>query len=273
MNVALLPPQAWAALFVLGTWWLSTAVVLRAVWLDRSALRATVGVAGGLGVLAGVALVMTRGLDATWAAYAAFVAAVVLWGFHEVTFLLGVVTGPRKIACPPDARGLDRFVYATAAILHHEVALVVTLAATFALTWEAPNQVAPHTFLVLWVMRLSAKLNVFLGVRNLTEEFVPEHLRYLATYFRRARLNALLPCSILVGGTVTAILLRDALSTNVGEVDQVGRSLVAALLGLAVVEHIFLAVPLREARLWRWIIRRAASGEAARPMLHERSVP
>ena len=38
-----------------------------------------------------------------------------------------------------------------------------------ALTWGGANQVGTWTFLVLWVMRLSAKLNVFLGVPNLTE--------------------------------------------------------------------------------------------------------
>ena len=30
---------------------------------------------------------------------------------------------------------------------------------------------------------MSAKLNVFLGVPNLNEEFLPEHLRYLQSFF------------------------------------------------------------------------------------------
>ena len=36
-------------------------------------------------------------------------------------------------------------------------------------------------------MRQSAKLNVFLGVRNLSEEFLPQHLHYLQSYFTRSR--------------------------------------------------------------------------------------
>jgi putative photosynthetic complex assembly protein 2 len=42
-----------------------------------------------------------------------------------------------------------------------------------------PNQVGTGTFAVLWVMRISAKLNLFLGVRNLSEELLPPHLAYL----------------------------------------------------------------------------------------------
>ena len=38
--------------------------------------------------------------------------------------------------------------------------------------WQ-PNQVATWTFALLWVMRLSAKFNLFLGVRNRGEEFGP----------------------------------------------------------------------------------------------------
>ena len=35
-----------------------------------------------------------------------------------------------------------------------------------AITWGAPNQIGTQTFAVLWVMRISAKLNVFLSVRD-----------------------------------------------------------------------------------------------------------
>ena len=36
-------------------------------------------------------------------------------------------------------------------------------------------------------MRQSAKLNLFLGVRNLGVEFLPQHLRYLQSFFRGVR--------------------------------------------------------------------------------------
>ncbi len=36
-------------------------------------------------------------------------------------------------------------------------------------------------------MNLSARLNLFLGVRNLHAEFLPEHLRYLGSFFAGRR--------------------------------------------------------------------------------------
>jgi putative photosynthetic complex assembly protein 2 len=104
-------------------------------------------------------------------------------------------------------------------------------------------------------MRLSAKFNVFLGVRNLTEQFVPAHLRYMLGYFRRARMNPLMPVSIVVASAVVARLLGHALTADATPFVVVGRTLVATLLGLAVVEHAFLAVPVPDAVLWRWAIR------------------
>jgi putative photosynthetic complex assembly protein 2 len=184
-----------------------------------------------------------------------FASALAVWGWHELTFLLGMVTGPRKTDCPPEARGWTRFACATLVVIHHEVALAATVLALAALTWGAPNQVGTQTFLVLWVMRLSAKLNVFLGVRNLTEQFVPEHLRYLRTYFRRARMNPLMPLSILAASFVVYRLAAAACSPDALAFEAVGHALVATILALAVLEHAFLALPLPDAVLWRWAIQ------------------
>jgi hypothetical protein len=41
----------------------------------------------------------------------------------------------------------------------------------------------------------------------------------------------------------------------VGEGVRLGRLVVGSLLALGVLEHVFLAVPLREAALWRWAMR------------------
>jgi putative photosynthetic complex assembly protein 2 len=133
--------------------------------------------------------------------------------------------------------------------------LALTLLLLAAVTWGKPNQIGTSTFLVLWVMRLSAKLNVFLGVRNLTEQFVPEHMRYLLSYFRRARMNWLMPVSLVAASAVVVQLACDSLSVDATMFVSVGRALVATLLALAVVEHVFLSLPLPDALLWRWAIR------------------
>lgn len=247
-------PHALAAAFVLATWWASTGVVLRAVWRGRSTHRASVGMASVVAALSIAGLVWSSSRETPTAAYAGFASAIGIWAWHELTFLLGWVTGPRKLPCPPEARGARRFVLATATLLHHELALAGTAIAVTALTWRAPNQVGTSTFLVLWVMRLSAKLNVFLGVQSLTEEFVPAHLRYLLSYFRRARLNPLMPVSLAAGALVTFRLAREAVAADASSFVFVARTLVATILALAVVEHLFLAIPLKEALLWRWAL-------------------
>ena len=244
-----------AALFVLAVWWLSTGLVLGMVWLKASTFRFSLA---GFSVLAlaGLAGLSWSAQQATSAgAYLAFASALAVWGWHELTFLLGAVTGPRKEPCPPGAVGWRRFALATATVIHHEVAMAMTLAAVVALTWGAPNQVGTWTFLVMWIMRLSAKFNVFLGVRNLSEEFIPDHLRYLPSYFRRARMNPLMPFSILGARAVATGLAAEALSSGATPFVLVGRTLVATILALAVVEHVFLALPVPDAVLWRWAIR------------------
>jgi putative photosynthetic complex assembly protein 2 len=268
--------HAFAALFVLVLWWMSTGVVLLMVWLHRSTYRASLAAASvlALGGLAGI--LWSSRVESRPAAYLAFTCALAIWGWHELSFLLGIVTGPRKEPCPPDAQGFRRFGYATAAVIHHEVALAVTLAAIAALTWGEPNQVGTWTFLALWVMRLSAKFNVFLGVRNLTEDFIPKHLRYLLSYFRRARMNWLMPISVLAASAVVVRLGAQALALDASSFVVAGRTLVATLLGLAVIEHLFLSLPVPDALLWRWVLRMPgveAPGERALPTPVEAIAP
>jgi putative photosynthetic complex assembly protein 2 len=244
-----------AALFVLVAWWFSTGAILLIDGLPRSTFRFSL-VGMSLLALGGLyGLYWSSRFPSKFAAYQAFTYGLVVWAWHELTFLLGIITGPRKEPCPPDARGWPRFFYATAAIIHHEVALALTLLAVVALTWGAPNQVGTWTFLVLWVMRLSAKFNVFLGVRNLATDFIPEHLRYLLSYFRKARLNPLMPVSLVVASLVVVHLISQARSADATVFVLVGRTLVATILGMAVVEHLFLTLPVPDALLWRWAMR------------------
>jgi len=244
-----------AILFVLAIWWLSTALVLRMVWLARWTFPVSVAAFTVLGSAGFYGLYWSSKLESTFAAYLAFSCAIAIWGWHELTFLLGIVTGPRKIALPPGAVGWDRFRYATAAVIHHEIALAVTLGVMAAITWGKSNQVGTLTFAILWVMRLSAKFNVFLGVRNLTEQFVPEHLRYMLSYFRKARMNPLMPVSVVAASAVAIRLGAASLYEPTTAFVLVGRTLLATILALAVIEHVFLSLPIPDAVLWRWAIR------------------
>ncbi|MBS2012436.1 MAG: DUF3623 domain-containing protein [Deltaproteobacteria bacterium] len=250
--------RALPALFVILVWWAATAAVLRTVWLARAWRPFTMVLATVLAVAGLVGLYVTSRQTTAASAYLAFVSALAVWAWHELTFLLGVVTGSRKEPCPPGANGWNRFRLATEAVIHHELALAATVVVIAALTWGTPNATGAATFYILWVMRLSAKLNVFLGVRNVTEHFVPEHLRYLLSYFRRARLNVLMPFSLAgsVAGVVWLVSGSSvALGSDAADCGTLGRVLLATLAALAAIEHLFLALPLPDAWLWSWIIR------------------
>ena len=167
-------------------WWFSTGVIL---WLDRRPKATHRASFAGLSVVALAALVglvASLGDVTPRGAVIAFTASLALWGWHEAAFLMGFLTGPSKLACPMKAAGWRRFRKASATLIHHEIALAATLVALAGLSLGHPNNVALWTFGVLFVSRLSAKFNLFLGVPNFSAEFFPEHMAYLTSYLRKS---------------------------------------------------------------------------------------
>lgn len=254
-------------LFTLFIWWFSTGLIL---WLDRLP-RSTFpySMAGACVVaLAGfVALYTSRERTDVASAYCAFTAAIAVWAWHECSFLFGYVTGPERRPCPPDCRGPARFLRALRSILHHEIALAATAIIIVALTYSGPNHVGLWTFLVLWVMRISTKINLFLGVPNVGEEFLPQDLRYIATYFARRPMNLFFPVAVTLGTVALVILLHDRANPALSPFDSVALSFYTTLLALAVIEHWFLVVPIPVAALWSWSLksRSAATPPAPEP--------
>jgi putative photosynthetic complex assembly protein 2 len=249
---------ALAALFAVFIWWFSTGLVLLLNRLSRDATRVSLLASTALAVTALVALQHTAAQTTVAGAYCAFTSALLVWGWHELSFLTGWITGPRRTASPADAGEGRRFVHAVGAILWHELGLLAMGALVLVLTWGAPNQVGTATFAVLWLMRTSAKLNLFLGVRNLSEEFLPPHLAYLQSFFRRRPMNLLFPVSVTASTALLALIVAHALAPATAAADAVGAVLVATLLALAVLEHWMLVLPLDTTALWRWALRQPA---------------
>lgn len=239
----------------LAVWWAGTALILFLDRLPRATYRRSMAGASVVLAAALLGLYATRPLATSGGAYAAFVCSVLVWGWVEMSFLMGFVTGPRTAPCPADARGVRRAAYAVQAILYHECALVAGGAAVFAATYDGANQVGLWTYAILWVMRQSAKLNVFLGVRNLGSELLPAHLRYLATYFRRRPLNPLFPLSVGAATFVAVLLWQAALAAHGTGYDVTALTLAATLLTLAIVEHWLLVLPLPVNAIWQWTAR------------------
>ena len=176
-------------LATLALWWGSTALILHLDSQDRRTF-----VSSMLGAIALLALSLwlvatTSGQMTPASAYVAFACGIVLWGAQLLAFYTGFVTGPNKSGYSPDAGRPSRFLQAVNASLYHELAAAAGALALFVMTNGQPNMFALWTYLILWLMHESAKLNVFLGVPNLGEDLLPDHLAYLTTFMKRKPMN------------------------------------------------------------------------------------
>ena len=241
-----------AAGFAMLVWWFATGIILYLDGLPRSTFRWSL--LGATGVL-GLALVALRqtAIDATTpsSAYVAFLVAIAIWGWLEMSFLMGFITGPRKHACPAACGGVKHFIHGAEVLIYNELATLAAALLVFFSTLNAPNRVAWWTFLVLWTMRLSAKLNLFFGVPNSGEQFLPAHLQYLRSFFKKRRLNLLFPLSV-AGATVADVLLVQRGLHSDEPFQVTAYALVATLLALALLEHWFMVLPVPTEKLWAW---------------------
>jgi putative photosynthetic complex assembly protein 2 len=169
-----------------------------------------------------------------------------------MAFLMGYVVGPHREPCPKGATGWGRFKASWLVLAHHELALAAVLLVLFVLCQGEPNPIAFRLFAMLWLMRLSTKLNIFLGVSNASEDLLPARIAHLRSYFRKASMNALFPLSVTAATIATVLFLFDAMRPDAAAHQAVGAALLATFAGLAVLEHWLLVLPLPSTALWPW---------------------
>ena len=246
-----MPAVAIAIPYVLFVWWFSTGTVLILVGLSvRHDLLLKIGAALlFVTSLAGVAA--SSQLASGAGAYCAFAFAILLWGAVEISLLAGWITGPRPEFCPRGCADTDRIWFALQAIAYHEVALVATAGLVFAVTTGAPNQLGWWTFAALLVLRQSAKVNLFLGVRMLNEELLPARVSFLQSYCARKSMNALFPFSVTLATAAAACLALAAINA-VSNFEALAYSLLTTLVALGALEHFFMVLPIPVVDLWRW---------------------
>lgn len=244
-----------AAAIALFAWWFATGAIL---WRVRVADNGDAGqhrqsVFLGSPLLIGGAMLAWLSADvvSVHGTYAGFVAALSLWGWIELAFLSGVITGPNRSPCPPGAQLPQRFWSAVGTIAWHELALVLTLLA-LALIATA-NPIAAMTFALLLIARISAQLNLFFGVPRINTQFIPAPLRHLTSYFRQSRPSPFFPFSVLLLAATTHMLLRFTLNAST-PATTVGFALLTTVAALALLEHLFMVLPLPDEKLWRWMM-------------------
>jgi len=236
-------------------WWFSTGAVLLLVGGAGRlhSLRLVSATSLLVGSLFGLAL--TANDLSVGGAYAAFTCTILLWGAQEIAFLAGWVTGPRPQPCSPGARGIRRLGLALQAILYHELALLACGAAILVLTWNGSNQVGLWTFVALWVLRQSAKINLFLGVPVTNDELMPDAVKFLKTYFARKPVGAFFPVSVTLATAALVIMIQRIVEVAATPFEVVSLTLVSTLFALGVVEHWFMLLPLPALTLWGWGMR------------------
>jgi putative photosynthetic complex assembly protein 2 len=235
-----------AIAMVIVTWCLSTAIIF---YLDSLPTRTFKwSMAAATLTLAGCCYIswQLRGDHSTFAVAASFAAGLLAWGWTEMALYMGYVTGPRKQRCAGGCSGVAHFGHALSANLWHEL---VVIGFAFAIWWIG-NSTALWCFVMLWLMHLSARLNVFLGVRNVSAEFVPEHMDVLKGFLRRRTMNPLFPfsCAALIALTIYLAWLPQTFSITMA----------ATLAAIGLFEHVLLMLPLPTERMWTWTLSKNA---------------
>jgi putative photosynthetic complex assembly protein 2 len=248
----LLFDMALPALFVIFVWWSSTGLIFALNGLPERTYATSLGAAALLAVLAMTVLWMTASGTSRMDAALTLVSTIVVWALVEMSFLMGIVTGPRRVACPQHATEWQRFQAAFLAMAYHEAALLLALATLWWLTAEMPNVLGVTTFGLLWLMRLSTKLNIFFGVPNPAAELLPPRIAYLKSYFRQSQMSFFFPVSVTIATAATGYFLSRAYAAPSGGFEASAAAILTALSALGVIEHWFLVLPIPAQALWGW---------------------
>ena len=248
-----------AVLLAVFMWWFLTGIILFLVrWADNrfsseshsGLVYATLPIL----VISFYGFFLTTKDNSLLAVYGAFLSALLIWGWFELAFLSGFLTGPSKVIRPINVFGWERFRLACASIAYSELALACVTISMIYLVYGRENLFGLYTFLLLYFARLSAKLNLFFGVPNINFEFLPFPVKHLASHFKIAQINWFFPFSITGLSITVAVFFEKAIAQPNPSESLIGFSLLAALTILALIEHWFMVLPIPDQKLWSWII-------------------
>lgn len=238
------------ALLVVGIWWSATGIILLLARRPRRTYAVTLSAATA--VLAGATVLLRWSSEqlTIMGSCLAFGATILIWAWLEMSFLFGALTGPRQTACEAHCRGGRHLRHAIEAILYHKFATIGAGLLVVALTWHAPNQTGLWTFAILFGMRVSAKLNLFLGVPNTGETMLPAHLKYLGAFFRRSACNVLYPFSVAGALLLSVLLIGAACNLPDWSYQSAELTMLATLAVMGMFEHWMLMLPMRADAPW-----------------------
>ncbi|MDG1932091.1 MAG: putative photosynthetic complex assembly protein PuhE [Luminiphilus sp.] len=242
----------WLALAVaVLLWWLMTGLALMSVHQPPARKRAIFALVSLLALAALFGVEMNAARHTTSATIAGFAMGLVIWAWLELSYLMGYITGPIKRPAAASMRLPQRFYNALGTTIYHEVLVVGVVGIVCILGAGLPNPTIQNTLAVLWLMRWSTKLNLFLGVRHFNSQWLPDNMRYITSYLKAGKNSWFIFFSTIFAAYCTYLLF------SFGQIAAEPASalslfLVGWLAVLAVLEHCFLMMPMGETALWRW---------------------
>jgi putative photosynthetic complex assembly protein 2 len=234
-------------IYTVFLWWFTTGLIMAAYGRSPAVLRGFFACATVVLALAFVGLLLTRDNHAPREVYIAATCGVLMWAWQLAGHYLGFITGPPTPTPTVRVNGLmRRFRLALRFSLYHELLALVTGFVIGALVWSSVNRWALWMYLALYLMHVSAKLNVFLGVRNFRVDLLPREMHHLGKLLAHRPSNELFPVSILLATGATLVLIYQAILPGTGAAQSTGSLLVATMLVLGLFEHWLMVLPLPE---------------------------
>lgn len=242
-------------IFTVFIWWFTTGLIIVIYGRSRHFTRLYFGGATAAMIAAFVGLLITRHDTQPHSIYIAVTCGVVIYGWHLASYYLGFITGIRHPYNTTEKLSLgQRFRIALQSSIYHELSVLACGLILIAFIWQSPNRWGLWMFGALYFMHISAKLNVFLGVRNFKIDFLPAQLHYLDHLLGKKPHNILFPFSIAMASSIALMLVYRGIVPTATIDETIGALLVATMIGLGILEHWLLVIPL-PATLWGWGLR------------------
>lgn len=249
--------------FAIFLWWFSTGSIIAVYTVSRYFMTLAFALSTVMMLVALALVWVTRDGTEVRHVYIAATCGVVLMGWQLSSYYLGFITGPRQEDRDLDGASetlLRRFGIALSSGLYHETLTLIMAVILVWMTWQQPNRWAFWMYLALWLMHSSAKLNVFLGVRNFRIDLLPDGLRHLDALLTKQESNVLFPFSVIVASSVALALLYQGVAPGTADFQATGLILVATMIGLGIIEHVMMVLPF-SVIFYGWGLRHVDEGE------------
>ena len=224
---------------VIAFWWGATGLTL-AMQRSEAASVISLTITTLLAALGTVFIVNSRDDVTVRGARRAFLGGAFVWWWCSTMFYAGFGISPTTESAGPSG-SFALALQAIAATLRPDLLGVFALLAIGTLVSRSANRVALWSLLVFFGTLQTAKLNVFFGVRNASVEWLPQQLSHLSRFFGPPRNSSLLTITV-VGLAALCWIFANRARRVQSPFARHANGMIALLLGLAVIEHIFLGV-------------------------------